>query len=91
MRNLAYFSVYSWYLNINGCCKAVKVDQNTTCIGCKPQRVDAAETKISVLLSASVERFGVSRMRDFLGHTYIKGSKKFKIVWDLSGTPKLAE
>ena len=24
-----------------------------------------AETKISVLLSASVERFGVSRMRDF--------------------------
>ena len=25
-----------------------------------------AETKISVLLSASVERFGVSRMRDFI-------------------------
>ena len=30
---------------------------------------DASETKISVLLSTSVKRFGVSRMRDFLIQT----------------------
>ena len=40
-----------------------------------------AETKISVLLSVSVERFGVSRMRDFYLYTSkdgIKGILKLK-------------
>ena len=32
-----YFSLSSWYSNINRSCKAIKVHQNLTCIGFKPQ------------------------------------------------------
>ena len=34
-------SLSTWYWNINGCCKAIQVDQNITCICFKPQWVDA--------------------------------------------------
>ena len=40
-RNFTYLSWSTWYLNINGCCKAIKVDQHITCIGFKPQWIGA--------------------------------------------------
>ena len=33
--------IFSLSLNIKECCKAIKVDQNITCIGFRPQWVDA--------------------------------------------------
>ena len=41
IRNFTYFSLLTWYLKINGCCKSRKVDPNITWIGFKPQWVDA--------------------------------------------------
>ena len=39
--NFTYLSLSTWYLKINGCCKSRIVDPNKTCIGLKPQWVDA--------------------------------------------------
>ena len=41
IRTFTYLLLSTWYLNINGCCKAIKVDQNKTSIGFKLQWVDA--------------------------------------------------
>ena len=40
-RNVKYFLLLTWYLNISGCCKAIQVDQNITRMGFKFQWVDA--------------------------------------------------
>ena len=35
IRHVSYLSLSTWYLNINRCCKAIKIDRNITCIGLK--------------------------------------------------------
>ena len=40
-KNFTYFSLSTWYLNLNKYCKVIKGDQNITCIGFNPQWVDA--------------------------------------------------
>ena len=41
IRNSTYLSLSTWYLRLNWCFKSREVDQNLTCIGFKPQWVDA--------------------------------------------------
>lgn len=40
IRNFTYLLISTWYLNINGCCKAIKIDQNITGTSLKPRWVD---------------------------------------------------
>ena len=55
------------YLDLRISC-GVGVGGKTNCY--QPLFWTPAETKISMLLSASVKRFGVSRMRIFLSHIF---------------------
>ena len=41
IRYFTYLSLSTWYLKLNRWCNSRKVDQNITCIGFKPQWVDA--------------------------------------------------
>ena len=45
--NFTYLSVSTWHLNINGGCKAIKLDQNINSIGFKPQWVEAHVINVS--------------------------------------------
>ena len=67
IRNFTYLSWWTWYLKINGCCQSKKVDQNITCIGFKPQWVDAHVNNF-LTIQARELKFCVCYLREKYAH-----------------------